>query len=144
MRSAGMIFNMFRLWLCKGSQYGRRLAPLLRANNLAPSLSRRGNCQDNAVAELFFSSLKKERISKRTYQTGIWPGRMSSITLKCSTIGPGATVIPAASVRRPSNRPRREDRICLQAWGQSIVTSNVSYEPSVFSPLREVSFLKFP
>ncbi|WP_218792540.1 MULTISPECIES: IS3 family transposase, partial [Klebsiella pneumoniae complex] len=40
-----------------------------RANNLAPSLSRRGNCQDNAVAELFFSSLKKERISKRTYQT---------------------------------------------------------------------------
>ena len=24
------------------------------------------------------------------------------------------------SVRRPSNRPRREDRICLRAWGQSI------------------------
>ena len=107
-------------------------------------MNKRGNCQDNAVAELFFSSLKKERISKRTYQTGIWPGRMSSITLKCSTIGPGATVIPAASVRRPSNRPRREDRICLQAWGQSIVTSNVSYEPSVFSPLREVSFFEIP
>ena len=36
-----------------------RLAPLLRANNLAPSMNKRGNCQDNAVAELFFSSLKK-------------------------------------------------------------------------------------
>ena len=136
---------MFRQWLCKGSQYGSDdWLRFCRANNLAPSLNKRGNCQDNAVAELFFSSLKKERISKRTYQTGIWPGRMSSITLKCSTIGPGATVIPAASVRRPSNRPRREDRICLQAWGQSIVTSNVSYEPSVFSPLREVSFFEIP
>mgnify|MGYP006422540491 FL=1 len=49
--------------------------------------------------------------------------QISSITLKCSTTGPGATVISAASVRRPSNRPRREDRICLQAWGQSNVAN---------------------
>lgn len=33
--------------------------------------------------------------------------------------GPGATATSAASVQRPSNRPRREDRICLQSWGQS-------------------------
>ena len=45
--------------------------------------------------------------------------QISSITLKCSTTGPGATVISAASVGRLSNRPRREDRICLQAWGQA-------------------------
>jgi putative transposase len=30
-------------------------------------MSRRGNCWDNAVAESFFSSLKKERIKKRIY-----------------------------------------------------------------------------
>ena len=48
--------------------------------------------------------------------------QISSITLKCSTTGPGATVISAASVRRPSSRPRREDRICLLSWGQSIQT----------------------
>ena len=30
---------------------------------------RRGNCGDNAVAESFFSSLKKERIKKRVYKT---------------------------------------------------------------------------
>ena len=32
-------------------------------------MSRRGNCWDNAVAESFFSSLKKERIKKRIYTT---------------------------------------------------------------------------
>lgn len=40
-----------------------------RTNNLAPGISRRGNCQENAVAESFFSSLKKERIRKRIYKT---------------------------------------------------------------------------
>jgi putative transposase len=38
-------------------------------NGLVPSMSRRGNCWDNAVAESFFSSLKKERIKKRLYKT---------------------------------------------------------------------------
>jgi putative transposase len=32
-------------------------------------MSRRGNCHDNAVAESFFSSLKRERIRRRTYKT---------------------------------------------------------------------------
>lgn len=53
----------------QGSQYGsddwRRFC---RANHLEPSMSRRGNCWDNAVAESFFSSLKKERIKKRIYK----------------------------------------------------------------------------
>lgn len=40
-----------------------------RAHHLEPSMSRRGNCWDNAVAESFFSSLKKERIKKRIYTT---------------------------------------------------------------------------
>ena len=39
------------------------------ANRLFPSMSRRGNCWDYAVAESFFSSLKKERIRKRIYKT---------------------------------------------------------------------------
>lgn len=54
----------------QGSQYGsddwRRFCA---ANKLEPSMSRRGNCWDNAVAESFFSSLKKERIRKRIYKT---------------------------------------------------------------------------
>lgn len=31
-------------------------------------MSRRGNCWDNAVAESFFGSLKKERIKKHIYK----------------------------------------------------------------------------
>lgn len=54
----------------QGSQYGsddwRRFC---LQHNLEPSMSRRGNCWDNAVAESFFSSLKKERIKKRIYKT---------------------------------------------------------------------------
>src|SRR5689334_3535530 len=50
----------------QGTQYGsdawRRFC---RSNHLEPSMSRKGNCWDNAVAESFFSSLKKERIKKQ-------------------------------------------------------------------------------
>lgn len=53
----------------QGTQYGsdawRRFC---KTNHLEPSMSRRGNCWDNAVAESFFSSLKKERIKKRIYK----------------------------------------------------------------------------
>ena len=53
----------------QGTQYGSEdWTRLCRANNLDPSMSRRGNCWDNAVAESFFSSLKKERIKKRIYK----------------------------------------------------------------------------
>ncbi|SFU20592.1 putative transposase [Kosakonia arachidis] len=52
------------------SQYGSDdWQRFCRANNLATSMSLRGNCWDNAVAESFFNSLKKERIRKRIYKT---------------------------------------------------------------------------
>jgi putative transposase len=54
----------------QGSQYGSDdWLRFCQANNLEPSMSRRGNCWDNAVAESFFSSLKKERVKKRIYKT---------------------------------------------------------------------------
>jgi len=38
-------------------------------NNLELSMSRRGNCHDNAVAESFFSLLKGEGIQRKIYKT---------------------------------------------------------------------------
>jgi putative transposase len=49
-----------------GSNAWRRLC---RTNRLEPSMSRKGNRWDNAVAESFFSGLKKERDKKHTYKT---------------------------------------------------------------------------
>jgi putative transposase len=54
----------------QGTQFGsdawRRFC---RSNHLEPSMSRKGNCWDNAVAESFFGSLKKERIKKPIYKS---------------------------------------------------------------------------
>ncbi|MCF6327507.1 MAG: IS3 family transposase [Devosiaceae bacterium] len=44
-------------------------ASFLNQNNLEHSMSRRGNCHDNAVAESFFNLLKRERIRRRTYKS---------------------------------------------------------------------------
>ena len=41
----------------------------LKEHNLEASMSRRGNCHDNAVAESFFSLLKKDRIKRKVYKT---------------------------------------------------------------------------
>jgi putative transposase len=53
----------------QGTQFGsdawRRFC---RSNHLEPSMSRKGNCWDNAVAESVFGSLKKERIKKQIYK----------------------------------------------------------------------------
>jgi len=54
----------------QGAQYGSDdWQGFCQAHRLQPSMSRRDNCWDNAVAESFFSSLKKERIRKRVYKT---------------------------------------------------------------------------
>jgi putative transposase len=54
----------------QGSQFGSDdFVRWCKDNKLIPSMSRRGNCYDNAVAESFFSSLKKERIRRKIYST---------------------------------------------------------------------------
>ena len=42
---------------------------VLQSRNAIVSMSRRGNCWDNAVAESFFGTLKKELIQGETYRT---------------------------------------------------------------------------
>ena len=54
----------------QGSQYGSDdWQRFCSSHQLVPSMSRRGNCYDNAVVESFFSSLKKERIRKKIYRS---------------------------------------------------------------------------
>jgi transposase InsO family protein len=63
--AAGLIHHSDR-----GSQYAsRKFRKLLADYQFTGSMSRKGNCWDNAVAESFFGSLKQERIQWRDYQT---------------------------------------------------------------------------
>lgn len=53
----------------QGCQYAASTyRELLGRHGIVPSMSRRGNCYDNAVAESFFSTLKNELIHERTFQ----------------------------------------------------------------------------
>ena len=52
----------------QGCQYSSHdWQAFLKAHGLVASMSRRGNCYDNAVAESFFQLLKRERIRRKTY-----------------------------------------------------------------------------
>lgn len=54
----------------QGSQYGSSdYLTFLKENNLKPSMSRRGNCHDNAVAESFFATFKKRVTKRKIYAT---------------------------------------------------------------------------
>jgi len=54
----------------RGSQYaGQAYQDLLREHGRTPSMSRKGNCWDNAPMERFFGSLKRERTDLRLFAT---------------------------------------------------------------------------
>ncbi len=62
---AGLIMHTDR-----GSQYvADRYLQLLHHHGIEPSMSRKGNCWDNAVAESFFHTLKTECIYLETFET---------------------------------------------------------------------------
>lgn len=54
----------------QGTQYtSENFQRLLESHGIVCSMSRRGNCWDNAAMESFFSTLKTERLAKRHYKT---------------------------------------------------------------------------
>ena len=59
----GLIHHSDQGPIYTGVGYQRELAAL----RITPSMSRKGNCYDNAVAESFFSTLKNELVHHRTY-----------------------------------------------------------------------------
>jgi len=62
---AGLIHHSDR-----GSQYASKaFHRLLKAHGIKGSMSRKGDCWDNAVVESFFGSLKQELVQWKNYQT---------------------------------------------------------------------------
>jgi transposase InsO family protein len=63
--AAGLIHHSDR-----GSQYtAHDFQKLLAVHGIVPSMSRTGDCYDNAVAESFFGTLKMELVDQTTYAT---------------------------------------------------------------------------
>ena len=68
----------------QGSQYtSHEWQSFLKSHGLEGSMSRRGNCHDNAVCRKFFQLLKRERIKKRSTERGKKPAVIFLITSKC-------------------------------------------------------------
>ena len=54
----------------RGVQYtSKQYRDLLAVYKITPSMSRKGNCYDNAKSESFFSTLKNELVHRLEYQT---------------------------------------------------------------------------
>lgn len=54
----------------RGAQYAsHEYQEVLQRHGLVPSMSRKANCLDNAVAESFFATLEKELVQQRDWQT---------------------------------------------------------------------------
>lgn len=54
----------------RGVQYAcNDYQKIIRRTHMCPSMSRKGDCWDNAVAESFFSTLKKELIYRKKFKT---------------------------------------------------------------------------
>ena len=65
---AGTLFHSDR-----GSQYASgAFQSTLASHGFLPSMSRKGNCWDNAVAESFFATLKNEEV------TGVYPTKVDA------------------------------------------------------------------
>jgi putative transposase len=64
-KEAGLIFHSDR-----GTQYASEdFSDVLKEHGITPSMSRKGNCWDNACSETLFSSLKVERLYGQRFQT---------------------------------------------------------------------------
>lgn len=64
----GLIFHSDR-----GSQYASYdYQDLLREHGIRQSMSAKGDCYDNACAESFFATLKKELVHRRRFKTRSW------------------------------------------------------------------------
>ena len=82
----------------RGSQYASGdYQALLDAHGLVGSMSRRGNCWDNAVAESFFSTLKIELVYTTDWATRADARAAVFEYLECFTTGNGGTRRSATS-----------------------------------------------
>lgn len=93
---AGLVHHSDRGSQYAAMSYQRRLTE----HGRIPSMSRKGNCWDNACVESFFGTLTRELVDHRHYAPATKPLRRSSKTSRCSTIGSVGTPCSAITPSR--------------------------------------------
>ena len=89
----------------RGVQYASELyRAVLERHGITQSMSRRGNCLDNAPMESFFASLKTEHVHPVRFRTREEAKAAVSNTSKSSTTGSICIQHQPALARRPASR----------------------------------------
>src|SRR5438874_4670064 len=79
----------------RGSQYASHdYQQLLAVHGIQSSMSRKGNCWDNAVAESFFATLKVELVYQRQWSTRTQARRRAVRVHRTVLQSPAATFSP--------------------------------------------------
>jgi transposase InsO family protein len=119
--AAGLIHHSDR-----GSQYcSHDYRKLLEQFGMRASMSRRGNCYDNAPMESFWGSLKNELVHHCRYATRAEAEASIESTSRYSTTANGAISHPTAILRRPcSPRISAYSRLPLEL-GCSLLTGHL-------------------
>ncbi|MBK8754215.1 MAG: DDE-type integrase/transposase/recombinase [Candidatus Competibacteraceae bacterium] len=95
---AGVLFHSDR-----GSQYASQALCSKRADyGMTASMSRKGNCWDNAPSESFFNSLKNERVHGTTYATRA-AAEADLFRIHRSVLQPESPPLHAGLIRRLSS-----------------------------------------
>jgi hypothetical protein len=82
-----------------------------RAAGIAQSMGSKGDCYDNAVAESFFATLKKELINRRSWPTRA--GLRSEVFDYITRQRPGASRLTETCPRKPGNSTRRRQMLLI-------------------------------
>ena len=90
----------------------------LATRGLEVSMSRRGNCYDNAVVESFFSTLKAELPSYGRYELGVRRSGSCSSTSRCFTTDSVVIRRSGTRARWTSSRRNRNVRRSRRGWGR--------------------------
>ncbi len=108
----------------------RCVATILPLESSRAEHERKGNRWDNAVAESFFCSLKKERIKKQIYKNRELAVADVAYYIDSFYIQRAAIVISVASVRSNSKRLiSRFERVSTESWELQSLNAAISRPP---------------
>ena len=113
----------------QGSQYvSLAFGQAARDAGIARSMGSRGDCYDNAVAESFFATLKKELVHRRS-----WPTAPRAHAPRSSSTSRRSTTASAATRRSATSRPPTTRTELSATTVPSLAASRLAHSPTMIN-----------